>query len=226
MSLIEHLQFPSGTKISQARKDAKKYKRKYNCTQNQALNFIATQNGIDLPWDKAVKVLKETQENLFPDLFSDCQFLQLRNILSHKKGIVIFSGSGKRTVVGAALDVCSYITAKEGYSPPRSIMPKEFSQKVLTLNSEIEFIGDLRQSLDLERLIEGSTSSLRIATINAPTLTDATQHLVNLALVHGSKFKVKAIVHCSRNNNQLSVEITPHPHTMLNHDYGELPEPA
>ncbi|WP_063664843.1 hypothetical protein [Aliivibrio fischeri] len=215
MPMIDHLKFPSGTTVSQAKKDAKKYKRQHSCTQTQALNIIANKNGIDLHWDKAVKRLKETQANLLPDIFSNEQDQQLRSIFSEMKEIVIFSGtigSGKATVATEVINAYSLIT-KQG----KPLTLKECATTFLTSKTNIVFSGELRHPMDLEILIkdieetEQSTSSLGIATVHASTIGEALQHLVRIGLNLERFSKVKAIIHCSHNNNQFGVELQTNP---------------
>ena len=55
---FDTLKFPSGRPLSSARKDAKKLSRLQNIPLVQAQNIIAQQNGMDLPWDKAITKLK------------------------------------------------------------------------------------------------------------------------------------------------------------------------
>ncbi len=215
MTSIDHLIFPSGTTVAQAKKDAKKYKRQHNCTQTQALNIIANNNGINLNWDKAIKLLKQTQVNLLPEIFSNEQDQQLRSIFSETKDIVIFSGtvgSGKATVAKEVICAYSPMT-KQG----RPSTLKECATAFLTSKTDIVFSGELRHPMDLEVLIqdieetEESPSLLGIATVHASTIAEALQHLVSIGLKLEQFSKVKAIVHCSRNGDQLDIELQSNP---------------
>lgn len=203
------LQFPSGTTVSQAKKDAKKYKRLHNCTQTQALNIIAQKNGLNLNWDRAVKLLKETQDNLLPDIFSNDHDQQLRRVFSNTSGIVIFSGitgSGKRAVAGEVISAYSPITKKREH---RSL--KQCATEFLTLDTDIVFSGELRHPPELMIFLLDSTSTLGLATVNAFTINEALQHLINIGLTPDKFGMVKAVVHCSNDDGQLDVELQLNP---------------
>lgn len=152
---------------------------------------------------------------MLPEIFSKSQDRQLRSIFSETKEIVIFSGtegSGKATVAKEAINAYSSI-AKQG----RPGMLKECATALLTSKTDIMFIGELRHPMGLEILIKEieetieSPSSLGIATVHASTITEALQHLVSIGLKLDQFSKVKAIVHCSRNGNQLDVELQNNP---------------
>lgn len=218
MISIDHLLFPSGTTVSQAKKDAKKYKRQHNCTQTQALNIIAIKNGINLTWDKAVKLLKETQVNLLPDIFSNEQDRQLRSIFSEMKEIVIFSGtvgSAKTTVAREVINAYSPSAKQVQSRPPRT--PEEYAALLLTHKADVVFSGELRHPMDLASLLneveetEESPSSLGVSMVHACTIEEALQHLVSIGLELDQFSKVKAIIHCSHNNNKLDVELQMNP---------------
>ncbi len=214
MTSIDHLLFPSGTTVSQAKKDAKKYKRQHNCTQTQALNIITIKNGINLTWDKAVKLLKETQVNLLPDIFSNEQDRQLRSIFSEMKEIVIFSGtvgSAKTTVAREVIN--AYSSSAKRVQSCQTSTPEEYAALLLTHKADVVFSGELRHSMHLASLLEDveeteeSTSSLGVATVHASTIGEALQHLVSIGLKLDQFSKVKAIIHCSHTNNKLDVEL-------------------
>jgi len=59
MSTTNHLKYPSGRSVQQVKKDAKRLKKSRNITLTDALNSCAKDNGIDLPWDKAIQELKK-----------------------------------------------------------------------------------------------------------------------------------------------------------------------
>lgn len=66
-SAIDHLKFPSGRTVKRCKDDAKKLRKNSKHTDNylsynKALDVIAKDNGIDLPWDKAVSHLSKKQE--------------------------------------------------------------------------------------------------------------------------------------------------------------------
>ena len=54
---IEKLRFPSGKSVKKIKQEVKKIKHKYK-NNTEALCFLAKQNGVDLPWDKAISYLK------------------------------------------------------------------------------------------------------------------------------------------------------------------------
>ncbi|MBD0788233.1 hypothetical protein HUO09_17900 [Vibrio sp. Y2-5] len=53
-----HLRFPSGRSVSRVKQDATALKKQRNISKTEALNECAVINGISLPWDKAVELLK------------------------------------------------------------------------------------------------------------------------------------------------------------------------
>lgn len=55
------LRFPSGRPIGSVKKDAKKLARSAGIPLTSALNRLAAENGIDLPWSEAVQRLKAPQ---------------------------------------------------------------------------------------------------------------------------------------------------------------------
>lgn len=58
MSDLSNLKFPSGRSAQQVKKDAKRLRKSKDMTLTEALNQCASENGIALPWDKAVEQLK------------------------------------------------------------------------------------------------------------------------------------------------------------------------
>ncbi len=54
-----NLVFPSGRNVKRVKQDAKRLKKQRGILLNEALNLLATENGIDKPWDKAIEQLKE-----------------------------------------------------------------------------------------------------------------------------------------------------------------------
>lgn len=74
MSTTNHLKFPSGRSVQQIKKDAKRLKKSRNITLTEAQNSCAKDNGIDLPWDKAIEVLK--QKSLSRAIFEENLALQ------------------------------------------------------------------------------------------------------------------------------------------------------
>ncbi|MUJ20419.1 hypothetical protein [Aliivibrio fischeri] len=58
MSDLSYLKFPSGRSVEQIKKDAKRLRKSQDITLTEALNQCASENGIGLPWDKAVEQLK------------------------------------------------------------------------------------------------------------------------------------------------------------------------
>lgn len=63
----DHLTFPSGRTIKRCKEDAKTLRKSSKGTDNyvsynRALDIIAVQNGLDMPWDKAYsKIIKDAQ---------------------------------------------------------------------------------------------------------------------------------------------------------------------
>lgn len=58
MSDLSNLKFPSGRSAQQVKKDAKRLRKSKDMTLTEALKQCASENGIALPWDKAVEQLK------------------------------------------------------------------------------------------------------------------------------------------------------------------------
>ncbi|AZL83352.1 hypothetical protein EIJ81_00355 (plasmid) [Aliivibrio salmonicida] len=58
MSDLSNLKFPSGRSVQQVKKDAKRLRKHQDITLTEALNQYVSENGIALPWDKAVEQLK------------------------------------------------------------------------------------------------------------------------------------------------------------------------
>ena len=58
MSDLDLLHFPSGRSVGNCRKDAKRLSRKKQISLNQALDQIAEENGVSLPWGKAMALVK------------------------------------------------------------------------------------------------------------------------------------------------------------------------
>lgn len=58
MSDLDWLLFPSGRSVGNCRKDAKRLSRGENIPLDQALDRVAQQNGISLPWAKAIEKLR------------------------------------------------------------------------------------------------------------------------------------------------------------------------
>lgn len=58
MSDFEHLQFPSGRSVGNCRKDAKRLSRDQEISLNEALDQVARQNGVPLPWARAIETLR------------------------------------------------------------------------------------------------------------------------------------------------------------------------
>lgn len=62
LNLMEDLKFPSGRTVRRLKQDAKILKREKNLTLGEALNIIASQNGLDMSWRSALKNLSRTYE--------------------------------------------------------------------------------------------------------------------------------------------------------------------
>lgn len=93
-STIDHLQFPSGRTVSRCKDDAKKLRKSSKNTDNylsynKALDLVARNNGIDLPWDKALSYLTKKEESLKtePSVFNWLKG-QIKNKQSHYKKLV------------------------------------------------------------------------------------------------------------------------------------------
>ncbi|MEZ8293445.1 hypothetical protein AB6D11_06280 [Vibrio splendidus] len=56
-NLMENLKFPSGRTVRRLKQDAKTLKREKNITLGQALNIVASENGLDMSWRSALKNL-------------------------------------------------------------------------------------------------------------------------------------------------------------------------
>ncbi|MFZ3088870.1 MAG: hypothetical protein WA123_12490, partial [Methylotenera sp.] len=56
--------FPSGRSLRNCRSDAKRLSRSKNIPLHQALDEIAKNNGMDVPWAKAVSILSSGQDSL------------------------------------------------------------------------------------------------------------------------------------------------------------------
>ena len=86
------IRFPSGITVIQAKKDAKRVQKTRNCTLSEAQDITSIENGVDLPWNKAVKHLRDSIP--FVDIHLGTRRLQL----THDKPIgslIGFSGCGK-----------------------------------------------------------------------------------------------------------------------------------
>lgn len=55
---IESLKFPTGRSVASARKDAKKLSKKDGISLTEAQNKVVTENGFNLPWDRAIEYLR------------------------------------------------------------------------------------------------------------------------------------------------------------------------
>lgn len=93
-STIDHLKFPSGRTVSRCKDDAKKLRKASKnsdnyLSYNKALDVIAKNNGIELPWDKALSQLIKIQESA-KDESSLFNWLkgQVKNQQSHNKKLV------------------------------------------------------------------------------------------------------------------------------------------
>ena len=53
----EYLRFPSGRTVKKIKQDAKKVKVDF-ANNTEALNYLAKKNGVDLPWDKAIRYIE------------------------------------------------------------------------------------------------------------------------------------------------------------------------
>ena len=52
---VTNIKFPSGRSVTNLKKDAKRLVKEQSINHGQALNIIAEENGIDLPWEKAIQ---------------------------------------------------------------------------------------------------------------------------------------------------------------------------
>ncbi|MGR6782625.1 hypothetical protein [Moritella viscosa] len=93
-STIDHLKFPSGRTVSRCKDDAKKLRKVSKnsdnyLSYNKALDVIAKNNGIELPWDKALSQLIKMQGSAKdePSLFNWLKG-QVKNQQSHNKKLV------------------------------------------------------------------------------------------------------------------------------------------
>jgi len=65
------LRFPSGITVTQAKKNAKKLAKSESIKLHEAQDRIARENGLDLPWDKAMASLStDSENNNTKDVFS------------------------------------------------------------------------------------------------------------------------------------------------------------
>ncbi len=156
---------------------------------------------------------------MLPDIFSNEQDRLLRSIFSETKEIVIFSGtvgSAKSTVAREAVIAYSP-SAKQALPSNKTRQSEELATLVLTHKADVVFSGELRHPMDLASLLneveetEESPSSLGVATVHASTIGEALQHLISIGLELEQFTKVKAIIHCSHNNNKLDVELQVNP---------------
>jgi hypothetical protein len=60
----EHLRFPSGTTIKQAKKDSKKRAKEKNILLTKAQNDVAKENGLDMNWKSAMNNIKTEDKPL------------------------------------------------------------------------------------------------------------------------------------------------------------------
>lgn len=93
-STLDHLKFPSGRTVIRCKDDAKKLRKISKnsdnyLSYNKALNIIAKNNGIELPWDKAVLQLEKSQESVLGDSSTFTRLKgQVKNQQSHYKKLV------------------------------------------------------------------------------------------------------------------------------------------
>ena len=93
-STTDHLKFPSGRTVIRCKDDAKKLRKASKNTDNylsynKALDTIAQNNGIELPWDKALTQLIKNQESVPDNASSFTKFKgQVKNQQSHYKKLV------------------------------------------------------------------------------------------------------------------------------------------
>lgn len=68
MNNSPNLKFPSGRTVNQVKLDAKRLKKSQNITLNEAQNKLAAENGLNMPWAKAINHLqtKQTQTSSTP----------------------------------------------------------------------------------------------------------------------------------------------------------------
>lgn len=93
-STFYHLKFPSGRTVIRCKEDAKLLRKNSKSTENylsynKALDVIAKNNGIDLPWDKAIALLKKNQESVEAGQSSFNRLKgQIKNQQSHNKKLI------------------------------------------------------------------------------------------------------------------------------------------
>lgn len=64
MNNSSNLKFPSGRTVNQVRLDAKRLKKSQKITLNEAQNKLAAENGINMPWAKAINYLQTKQTHV------------------------------------------------------------------------------------------------------------------------------------------------------------------
>lgn len=90
-SNTDSMKFPSGRTVKRCKDDAKAMRKASKATNtyisyNQALNIIAQQNGINLPWDKAISKIASYHNNK-SDLFNSLKGKYLNRQSEFKKQV-------------------------------------------------------------------------------------------------------------------------------------------
>lgn len=83
-----HLVLPSGRTVANCRKDAKRLKKKKNIPHSQALDEVARNNGLDMPWDKTLDHLsKHRPSNIMTVAEIDAVLKQHPSLSHHGLGV-------------------------------------------------------------------------------------------------------------------------------------------
>lgn len=64
---IDNLRFPNGLSVRQAKSDAKALKKQKRIKLHEALQIVAAQNGIALPWEQVIEKLKSSTHDQIPN---------------------------------------------------------------------------------------------------------------------------------------------------------------
>ena len=64
---IDNLRFPNGLSVRQAKSDAKALKKQNRIKLHEALQIVAAQNGIALPWEQVIEKLKSSTHDQIPN---------------------------------------------------------------------------------------------------------------------------------------------------------------
>lgn len=115
----ERLKFPSGRPVAAARKDAKRLSRELKIPLHEALNLVASENGINKPWAEAIGSLEPQTEGHRPPSLdpSNVHIFDYETLQGVQKAMRRIAKEKNKPLEMALIDAC----AEGGFANPEQI---------------------------------------------------------------------------------------------------------